>query len=316
MNHVDSRPEAPRFDCRVAFAEALIDLARADERIVAVCNDSVGSSNLGAFQKAFPDRLINVGIAEQNMVGVAAGLANGGHIPFVCGASPFLTGRALEQIKVDAAYSQHHIVLCGMSPGLAYGQLGPTHHSIEDLAWLRAITGLAIIVPAGPRQTRQAVEWAAGARRPIFLRVSRHPVRETGAEESFAIGKAQPLRAGDDVALFATGIMVQAALDAAELLEREGIRARVLNFATVAPLDEDAVLAAARETRGIVTVEEAIQVGGFGSAVAELVAQNHPARMSILGVPGFAPTGDVDFLLGHFHLNAAGIAAAARKLVK
>ena len=116
MTEVDSRNAAPRFDCRVAFAETLIELARSDERIIAVCNDSVGSSNLGGFQKAFPERLINVGIAEQNMVGIAAGLANGGHIPFVCGASPFLTGRALEQIKVDVAYSEHHVVLCGMSP--------------------------------------------------------------------------------------------------------------------------------------------------------------------------------------------------------
>src|SRR6185312_7032768 len=131
--------QTPTYDCRKAFAEQLIALAREDERIVAVCNDSVGSSNLVAFTKEFPDRLINVGIAEQDMVGVGAGLALSGYIPFVCGASPFLTGRALEQIKADVAYSQSPVVLCGMSPGMAYGELGPTHHSIEDLSWLRAI---------------------------------------------------------------------------------------------------------------------------------------------------------------------------------
>jgi deoxyxylulose-5-phosphate synthase len=147
------------FDCRQAFAETLIELAHSDSRIVAVCNDSVGSSNLGQFQKLFPDRLINVGIAEQDMVGVSAGLANGGFIPFVCGAAPFLTGRALEQIKVDAAYNGLPIVLCGMSPGMAYGELGPTHHSIEDLSWLRAIDGLAIIVPADPELLRRAFLW-------------------------------------------------------------------------------------------------------------------------------------------------------------
>jgi transketolase len=316
MNHVESGAGKPKFDCRVAFAETLVELARADERIVAVCNDSVGSSNLGAFQKAFPDRLVNVGIAEQNMVGVAAGLANGGHIPFVCGASPFLTGRALEQIKVDIAYSEHHVVLCGMSPGVAYGQLGPTHHSIEDLAWLRAISGLTVVVPADPRQTRQAVEWAAGARRPIFIRVSRHAVPEVTPETvQFEVGKAQQLRAGDDVALLATGIMVTAALDAAELLARSGISARVLNFPTISPLDTKVVIAAAAETRRIVTVEEAVQAGGFGSAVAEVVAQGSPARMRIMGIPGFAPTGDVAFLLDHFHLNAEGIAQAARQLM-
>ena len=142
-------PSAPgTHDCRVAFAEELIAMAQADPRIVAVCNDSVGSSNLTAFRQAFPDRLINVGIAEQNMVGVAAGLANGGFVPFVCAASPFLTGRALEQIKADVVYSDFPVVLCGMSPGMAYGELGPTHHSIEDLAWMRAVGTLPVIVPA------------------------------------------------------------------------------------------------------------------------------------------------------------------------
>ena len=137
-------------DCRRAFADTLIALAREDERVVAVCNDSVGSSNLTMFKAEFPDRMINVGIAEQDLVGVAAGLANGGLIPFVSAAAPFLTARALEQIKVDVAYSQAHVVLCGQSPGMAYGELGPTHHSIEDLSWLRAIADLPVVVPADP----------------------------------------------------------------------------------------------------------------------------------------------------------------------
>jgi len=151
------------YDCRVAFAEEIAALAREDERIVAVCNDSVGSSNLVAFGKEFPDRLINVGIAEQDMVGVAAGLAGGGYIPFVCAAAPFLTGRATEQIKADVAYSRAHVILCGMSPGMAYGALGPTHHSIEDFAWMRAIAGLTVLAPADPDETRGAVRWAAGS---------------------------------------------------------------------------------------------------------------------------------------------------------
>jgi transketolase len=313
MNHVETA--RAKFDCRIAFAEELVALARDDERIVAVCNDSVGSSNLGAFQKEFQNRLVNVGIAEQNMVGVAAGLSNGGHVPFVCAASPFLTGRALEQIKADVAYSGRHVVLCGMSPGLAYGQLGPTHHSIEDLAWLRAISGLTIIVPADPRQTREAVRWALGADRPVFLRVSRHAVPSVTPEEwDSQLDQAIELRAGNDVALLTTGIMVQPALDAAEILQRSGIQARVVDFATVTPLDAEAVIRAARETGGIVTIEEATRVGGFGSAVAETVVQNCPVPMRILGVPGFAPTGDVTFLLEHFHLNAEGIAEAARTM--
>lgn len=308
---------AATFDCRLAFAETLIELARADRRIVAVCNDSVGSSNLGAFKAEFPDRLVNVGIAEQNMVGVAAGLANGGLIPFVCAASPFLTGRALEQIKADIAYSRYHVVLCGMSPGVAYGELGPTHHSIEDLSWLRALTGLAIVVPADPAQTRAAVRWAAASGEPCFLRVGRTKVASVseGRDDPFAFGRADLLRDGSDVAIVATGAMVARALSAAEELAGQGVSARVLNVSTVQPLDETAIIAAARDTGAIVTVEEAVVSGGLGAAVAALVARHAPVPMRLLGVPGFAPTGSAEFLLDHFGLNRAGIVAAALELV-
>ena len=163
-------------DCRVAFAETLIDLAASDPRIVALTNDSVSSSNLKEFQRRFPDRMINIGIAEQNLVGVSAGLASAGKIPFTCGASCFLTGRALEQIKADVAYSRHNVKLCGMSSGMAYGELGATHHSIEDLAWTRAIANLTVIVPADPSETAQAVRAAAAIDGPVFLRLSRMPV--------------------------------------------------------------------------------------------------------------------------------------------
>lgn len=314
MSAVTTAPET--FDCRVAFADELCALARADERIVAVCNDSVGSSNLTSFAAAFPDRLINVGIAEQNMVGVAAGLANGGFIPFVCAASPFLTGRALEQIKADVAYSRTHVVLCGMSPGMAYGALGPTHHSIEDLAWLRAIAGMTIVVPADPLQTRDAVRWAAATDTPSFLRIGRSKVPAVTPDgTAFEVGRATTLADGDDVTIVAAGAMVSRALDAATRLRDEGIAARVVNMATVKPLDHAAVLAAARQTRGIVTVEEATVYGGLGGAVAEYVVQHHPVPMKLLGVPGvFAPTGETEFLFQHFGLTVDGIAAAARTL--
>ena len=308
--------QAGLFDCRKTFAETLLALAREDARIVAVCNDSVSSSNLGAFQAEFPDRLVNVGIAEQNMVGVAAGLANGDLVPFVCAAAPFLTGRALEQIKADVAYNRYHVVLCGMSPGLSYGELGPTHHSIEDLAWLRAIADLTIVVPADPHQTRGAVRWAAGAGVPAFLRIGRFPVPAVTPEDApFEVGRILELRGGKDVTLVATGTTVSRALDAATLLAKEGIDARVLNAATVKPLDRDAIVRAAAETGRIVTAEEAVVQGGLGAAVAEVVSQTRPVPMRILGVTGFAPTGDAAFLLDHFGLNAEGIAAAARELV-
>ena len=301
------------FDCRVAFAEELIALARADERIVAVCNDSVGSSNLVGFAAEFPDRLVNVGIAEQNMVGVGAGLATSGYIPFVCGAAPFLTGRALEQIKADVAYSESPVVLCGMSPGMAYGELGPTHHSIEDLSWLRAIAGLGIVVPADPAQTRDAVRWAAGAATPVYLRIGRFKVPAVTPEGAvFTYGSSDQLVDGDDVAIIATGAMVSRAVDAALVLRERGVAARVVNMSTIAPLDVDAVRRAMRETGGIVTVEEATTTGGLGAAVAQVVVEEHPVPMRLLGIRReFAPTGDTAYLLGHFGLTVDGIAAAA-----
>jgi transketolase len=304
-------------DCRGAFAETLVALAASDPRIVAVVNDSVGSSNLREFKRLFPDRLVNLGIAEQNMVGVSAGLAGAGKVPFVCGASCFLTARALEQIKADLAYSRHNVKLCGMSSGLAYGQLGPTHHSIEDVAWTRAIAGMTVVVPADPMETAQCVRAAAGFEGPVFLRLSRLPVpavHPSGYE--FRIGRAARLRNGADVTLVANGIMVCRALEAARLLESDGIDAAVLNMSTVRPIDAEAIIEAAR--RGpIVTIEEHTTFGGLGGAVAEVVVSSQPTRMRLLGVPGvFAPTGSAEFLLEHFGLTPPHIRDAARGLLE
>src|SRR4051794_14094195 len=305
-----------RFDCREAFQRTLVELAADNDRIVVVVNDSVGSSKLGGFAKAYPDRLINVGIAEQNMVGVGAGLANGGRIPFVSGAAPFLTGRALEQIKADVAYSNTNVKLCGQSPGMAYGELGPTHHSIEDLAWTRAIDNLRVAVPADPAQTRAAVRWAVENPGPVYLRIPRFKVPAvTPAGAPFGPGTSVRLADGHDVTVVATGTMVSRALEAADRLADDGIGLRIVNRAFVAPRDGAAVLAAARETRGIVTAEEGIVSGGLGAAVASLVVQHHPVPMRILGVTGFAPTGSAGFLLEHFGLTADGIATAARALL-
>jgi transketolase len=304
-------------DCRLAFAETLVALAAADPRIVAVCNDSVGSSNLKEFKRRFPDRLINVGIAEQNLVGVSAGLASAGLIPFTCGASCFLTGRALEQIKVDLAYSRHNVKLCGISSGMAYGELGPTHHSIEDLAWTRAIANLTVVVPADPVETAQAVKMAVATDGPIFLRLSRMPVPTVfDAGYVFAIGRAAWLRHGRDVTLAATGVTVGRALEAAVRLAADGIDAGVLNVSTIRPIDRDAIALAA--SRGpIVTIEEHTIYGGLGSAIAEVVVAARPVRMKMLGVPGvFAPTGSPEFLLDHFGMAPDAICTAARDLIR
>ena len=305
------------FDCRDAFAAALEALAARDPRVVVVVNDSIGSSKVGGFQKKYPERLINVGIAEQNMVGVASGLANGGLLPFVCGASCFLTGRALEQIKVDAAYSYANVKLVGMTSGLAYGEMGPTHHSIEDLAWTRAIANLTVIVPADPAETSQAVLAAAVTNGPVFIRLSRLPVPEVHPEAyRFVIGKAARVRDGNDLTIIANGTMVTVALQAAEQLAIEGVQARVLNFSTLKPLDAGSIIIAAEETGRIITIEEASVFGGLGGAVAEVTAQHCPVPMRILGVPGvFAPTGSVEFLFEYFGLTPAGIIRAAKELL-
>ena len=304
-------------DCRKAFAAALIELAERDERVVAVCNDSVGSSNLTAFRERFPDRLINVGIAEQNMVGVAAGLASTGKTPFVCAASCFLTGRATEQVKVDAGYARNNVKLCGMAPGMAYGELGPTHHSIEDIAWTRAIAHLTVVTPADPAETAAMTRLIHQTEGPVLMRVARMGVPHVHSEhQRFEIGKAIRLREGSDITIIAMGTLVSRALEAAEILAGEGVSARVVNMATVKPIDIEEIVAAASETGGIVTAEEHTVFGGLGSAVAEIVVTRRPVPMRMVAVPGvFAPTGSAEFLHDHFGLNATGIIAAVRDLL-
>ena len=303
------------FDCRDAFAATLDKVAERDDRVVIVVNDSVGSSKLPGFRKRWPERTINVGIAEQNMVGVGSGLANGGKIPFVSAASCFLTARALEQIKADVAYTNANVKLVGQSPGVGYGELGPTHHSIEDMAWLRLLPNLAVIAPSDPWETARAVEAAAAHDGPVFLRISRFPVPNLPRPENaaFAIGKAETLREGGDVAIIANGVMVARALEAADALASAGIAARVVNMASIAPLDEAAIRAAA-DLGAIVTVEEHSVRGGLGGAVAEVVSTHRPCPMRILGFPGFLPTGSAQFLFERFGLTAAGIERAAREI--
>jgi len=309
----------PRADCRDAFSQTLMELAGTDQRVCAVVNDSVSSTKLKGFLGKYPERFVNVGIAEQNMVGVGTGLANGGMVPFVCGASCFLTARAMEQVKVDLGYSRSNVKLCGMSSGMAYGQLGPTHHSIEDIAWTRVIPNMTVIVPADSAETEAAMRYAYQHEGPIFLRISRIPVPSILPKgHVFEPGKAVRLREGRDVTLMANGVLVSRAMEAAATLAAMGIEARVLNMSSIKPFDEEAVLAAARETRGIVTAEEGLRAGGLGGIVAEILAtkaRNAPP-LSILGLPDvFAPTGTAEFLLEHFGLTAQGIVGAALELV-
>ena len=308
---------ATRYDCRDAFTAALEELGAANTDIVAVCNDSVGSSKLGGFRDKFPERLINVGIAEQNMVGVGAGLAYGGKIPFVCAAAPFLTGRALEQIKADVAYSETNVKLVGISSGMAYGELGPTHHSIEDFAWVRALPNVAVIAPADRIETAAVIRWAAEYNGGCFLRLSRVGVPDLLPEKHvFELGKANTLKHGSDMTIISNGVLSYRAMIAAALLDERGISARVLNMACVRPIDEEAIISAAKETGAILTCEEHTTFGGLGSAVAEVVVDKAPVPMTRLGVPGvFAHTASADTLLDDFGMDPKAIADSAEALL-
>jgi transketolase len=310
-------PSAKLHDCRDAFVAVLERLGAEDGRIVAVCNDSVGSSKLGGFKAKFPDRLVNVGIAEQNMVGVGAGLANGGLVPFVCAAACFLTGRSLEQVKADISYSNANVKLVGISSGMAYGELGPTHHSIEDFAWMRVLPNLPVIAPCDSVETAAAVAWAASHQGPVFLRLSRVGVPDLLPQgHVFELGKANMLRDGDEITLIANGTLTHRMLKAADILAAQGIEARVLNMATVRPMDVEAIVAAVRDTGAILTAEEHSIFGGLGSAIAEVVVAEAPAPMKILGVPGiFAPTGSAEFLLDEFGMAPMAVADAAKALI-
>ena len=300
------------------FADTLQALATANRDVVAVTSDSRGSGKLAPFGKALPAQIVEVGIAEQNLVGITAGLAACGKKAFGVSPSCFLTARSLEQIKNDVCYSNVPAVLVGISAGVSYGALGSTHHSLHDLAVLRAIHNLTIIVPADNFETREAVGHAASAPRPVFLRFGKAAMYDlvpVGAH--FEPGRALLLREGDEVAFVANGETVVHALLAAELLAEEGVSARVLSLHTVKPLDTAAVLAAARECRAVVTVEEHMLAGGVGEAVAStLLRAGLAPRLAMVGFPDEdTVTGAQADLFRHYGISMEGLAATARELL-
>jgi transketolase len=223
----------------------------------------------------------------------------------------------MEQVKVDLAYSKANVRICGMSSGMAYGQLGPTHHSVEDIAWTRILPSLTVIVPADDVETAAAMRYSLHYEGPMFIRISRIPVPRVHRDDyEFMLGKAVKLREGTDVTIITNGVLVARALEAARLLEEKGKSVRVLNMSTIKPLDEEAIVDAARATKGIVTAEEGLAAGGLGGAVAEVLALRYPTLMRILGLQDvFAPTGTAEFLLEHFNLTAAGMRNAAMELI-
>ena len=301
-----------------AFAEALLALARADRKVFAVTSDSRGSGKLGPFGQALPAQIVEVGIAEQNLVGIAAGLAAAGKTVFAVSPACFLTARALEQIKNDVAYSDQPVVLVGISAGVSYGALGSTHHSLHDFAALRAIPNLAVLAPADNWETAAAVRAAATAHRPMYLRFGKAPVYDLPAAAPFAIGAARLVRPGTDMAFLATGeTVIPALLAAAELEARDGLQCRVLSFPTIKPLDTAAVTQAAQDCRAVITVEEHLVNGGLGEACAAVLAQAGLARrFRIVGLPDEETvTGSQADIFRHYGLTMEGLAQTARALL-
>ncbi|PTY07552.1 transketolase [Opitutaceae bacterium EW11] len=293
------------------FADTLLALARTDANVVAVTSDSRGSGKLGPFGQQHPKQIVEMGIAEQNLVGVAAGLASAGKIVFAVSPACFLTARALEQIKNDVAYSDNPVVLVGISAGVSYGALGSTHHSLHDFAVLRAIHNVAIVAPADNFETREAVRLAAVAETPVYLRFGKAPLYRLPSAGTFELGRARLLRPGSDAAFVATGETVIHALLAADFLkERNGIECRVLSVPSIRPLDTGAVLDAARTCRALVTVEEHSVHGGLGEACAALIAEAGLARrFGIAGLPDEdTVTGSQAEIFRHYGLTMEGLA--------
>lgn len=300
-----------------AFAATLEELARANPHVVAVTSDSRGSGKLAPFGKALPNQMVEVGIAEQNLVGITAGLAACGKKAFGVSPSCFLTARALEQIKNDICYSDVPAVLVGISAGVSYGALGTTHHSLHDLAVLRAIHNLAIIVPADNLESREATLAAAKATNPVFIRFGKaamYDLHQPGTR--FELGKAIPLRDGNDAAFIATGETVVHALLAAAQLAGRGIQARVLSLHTVKPLDTEAILKAGRECRSVITVEEHSVHGGLGEACAAVLLQAGVSKpFHIVGIPDeeTVPGAQAD-IFRHYGISMEGLSELAGSL--
>jgi transketolase len=308
----------PNMACREAFTASLLDLARADRSIIALTSDARGSVSLGEFAAKLPDQFVEVGIAEQNAVGIAAGLASCGKRPFVCAPACFLSARSLEQIKVDVAYAHTNVKIIGVSGGISYGALGLSHHSLHDIAAFRAIPGISVLLPCDARQAAEMTAWLAASDDPAYVRMGRGPVPAVYSETDapFQFGVANVLRRGSDLAIIAAGETVRHALDAAQDLSRRGIEARVIDMHTLKPLDEEAVIRAARETGRIVTVEEHSLHGGLGGAVAETTARRCPIPMRILAIPDEATiSGNSAELFDHYGLNARGIVKASIELL-
>ena len=304
---------------RKAICDVLLEEAKTDKNITVLCSDSRGSASLAPFAEAYPEQFVETGIAEQDLVSIAAGLAHCGKKSYAASPACFLSTRSYEQCKVDVAYSNTNVKLIGISGGISYGALGMSHHSAQDIAAMAAIPNMRVYLPSDRFQTTKLVQALLKDEKPAYIRVGRNPVEDIYSEENcpFEMDKATVLKEGADAAIIACGEMVRPAMEAAELLEKEGIHATVLDMYCVKPLDSEAVIKAAEQAKVVVTAEEHAPFGGLGSMVAQVVSANCPRKVVNIALPD-APviTGTSKEVFDYYGMNAEGIAKTVKEALK
>jgi transketolase len=303
-------------DTRSGFGDGIVEAARKNPNIVALTADLAGSMKLQAFIKEFPERFVQCGIAEANMIGIAAGLTIGGHIPYTTTFANFSTGRVYDQIRQSVAYSGKNVKICASHAGVTLGEDGATHQILEDIGLMKMLPGMTVIVPCDYAQTKAATMAVAELQGPVYLRFGRPVWPIFTAGMPFEIGKAQVLNEGTDVSIFACGHLVWKAIEAARVLEQKGVSAEVINIHTIKPLDTAAILKSVAKTKCAVTAEEHNIIGGLGDAVAQALARNTPAPIEYVGTNDtFGESGTPDELLKKYGLDSPNIVAAAEKVI-
>lgn len=312
------KPEMKHEPIRAGFGRGLVEAGRHNSKVVALCADLTESTKMDAFAAEFPDRFIEVGVAEQNLVTVASGLASMGKVPFTSSYAAFSPGRNWEQIRTTVCLNDVNVKIIGSHAGVSVGPDGATHQMLEDIALMRTLPNMQVIVPCDAVQAQKATELIAKSNKPAYLRLAREatPVVTT-ADTPFTLGKAEVYREGKDVTIAACGTMVYQALEAAEILAKDGVAAEVINVAVVKPLDTATIVASVRKTGCIVSAEEAQIIGGLGGAIAETLAMQLPAPLARIGIHDeFGQSGKPDELLKHYKLTAQDIAKAAQQVIK
>lgn len=302
---------------RDGFGEGVVELGKSNKDVVVLSADLTDSTRASWFKKAFPDRFFGLGVAEQDMIGVASGFALMGKVPFACTFGVFASGRAWDQIRVSVAYMKANVKIVGTHGGISVGPDGATHQAIEEIALMRILPNMTMIVPCDAIEAKKATIAAGRMEGPVYLRFGRSGVPViTRPEDPFEIGKANIMRDGKDVTIFSCGQMVYEGMLACDMLEKDGISARLVNMHTPKPIDRDAVLNAARQTGAIVTAEEHTTFGGFGGAIAEVVIQEYPVPLKMVGVKNrFGASGEPAELFTFFNLTAKDIAKAAKDAI-